>query len=118
MSLYSEAVAYLATVPMFLGYVLFGRGLAAVPASTATTLSLLEPAVAAVIAVLVLPERLPALGWLGTGIVLVNLVVLTRARAGGDRHDQEIVDEPGARGRRPVDRSQGGFERPAGAARR
>jgi DME family drug/metabolite transporter len=71
------AVAYLATVPMFLGYVLFGRGLAAVPASTATTLSLLEPAVAAVIAVLVLHERLPALGWLGTGIVLVSLVVLT-----------------------------------------
>jgi DME family drug/metabolite transporter len=71
------AVAYLATVPMFLGYVLFGRGLAAVPASTATTLSLLEPAVAAVIAVLVLHERLPALGWLGMAIVLGGLVVLT-----------------------------------------
>src|SRR4051812_50058883 len=36
------AVAYLAAVPMFVGYVLFGRGLAAVPASTAITLSLLE----------------------------------------------------------------------------
>ncbi len=71
------AVAYLATVPMFLGYVLFGRGLAAVPASTATTLSLLEPAVAAVIAVLVLHERLPALGWLGMAIVLGSLVLLT-----------------------------------------
>jgi DME family drug/metabolite transporter len=71
------AVAYLATVPMFLGYVLFGRGLAAVPASTATTLSLLEPAVAAVIAVLVLHERLPALGGLGMAIVLGSLVVLT-----------------------------------------
>ena len=35
------AVAYLAVVPMFLGYVLFGRGLAAVPASTATSLTLL-----------------------------------------------------------------------------
>ncbi|SES83868.1 DMT family transporter [Geodermatophilus poikilotrophus] len=71
------AVAYLATVPMFLGYVLFGRGLAAVPASTATTLSLLEPAVAAVIAVLVLHERLPALGWLGMAILLGSLVLLT-----------------------------------------
>ncbi|RBY76049.1 EamA/RhaT family transporter [Geodermatophilus sp. TF02-6] len=71
------AVAYLAAVPMFLGYVLFGRGLAAVPASTATTLSLLEPAVAAVIAVLVLHERLPALGWVGTGVLLASLVVLT-----------------------------------------
>jgi DME family drug/metabolite transporter len=71
------AVAYLAVVPMFGGYVLFGRGLAAVPASTATTLSLLEPAVAAVIAVLVLHERLSPLGWAGTGVLLAGLVVLT-----------------------------------------
>ncbi len=71
------AVAYLALVPMFAGYVLFGRGLAAVPASTATSLSLLEPAVAAVIAVLVLHERLPALGWVGMGVLLASLVVLT-----------------------------------------
>jgi DME family drug/metabolite transporter len=71
------AVAYLALVPMFVGYVLFGRGLAAVPASTATSLTLLEPAVAAVIAVLVLHERLPALGWVGMGVLLAGLVVLT-----------------------------------------
>ena len=71
------AVAYLALVPMFLGYVLFGRGLAAVPASTATSLSLLEPAVAAVIAVLVLHEQLPPLGWTGMGILLASLVLLT-----------------------------------------
>jgi len=85
------AVAYLAVVPMFLGYVLFGRGLAAVAASTATSLSLLEPAVAAVIAVLVLHERLPALGWAGMGVLLASLVVLTvpqqpqhaAARSGG-----------------------------------
>jgi len=70
-------VAYLALVPMFLGYVPFGRGLAAVPASTATTLSLLEPAVAAGIAVLVLHEALPALGWVGMGILLAGLVLLT-----------------------------------------
>lgn len=71
------AVAYLAVVPMFAGYLLFGRGLAAVPASTATTLSLLEPAVAAVIAVLVLHERLPALGWAGMAVLLASLVALT-----------------------------------------
>src|SRR5665647_3327415 len=35
--------AYLAIVPMFLGYIFFGRGLATVAASTATTVSLLEP---------------------------------------------------------------------------
>lgn len=44
---------YMAVVPMFAGYVLFGWGLAHLTASTATTLTLLEPAVAAALAVLV-----------------------------------------------------------------
>jgi DME family drug/metabolite transporter len=68
---------YMAVVPMFLGYVLFGWGLARVPASTATTLSLLEPAVAAVLAVLVVGERLAPGGWIGVGLVAACLVVLT-----------------------------------------
>ncbi|MET8767217.1 DMT family transporter [Streptomyces sp. NPDC004658] len=71
--------AYMAVIPMFTGYVLFGRGLAHVPASTATTLSLLEPAVAAVLAVLVVGERLPAAGWAGTALVIACLIVLTAA---------------------------------------
>ena len=71
------AVGYLAVVPMFAGYVLFGAGLAVVPASTATALTLLEPAVAAVIAVLVLGERLPVLGWAGMVVLLASLIVLT-----------------------------------------
>lgn len=69
--------AYMALVPMFIGYVLFGWGLARVPASTATTLSLLEPAVAAVLAVLVVGERLPPLGWAGIALVVGCLAVLT-----------------------------------------
>ncbi|MGY0020912.1 DMT family transporter [Streptomyces sp. YJ-C3] len=69
--------AYMALVPMFLGYIVFGWGLAHVPASTATTLSLLEPAVAAVLAVLVVGERLPPLGWGGIGLVVGCLAVLT-----------------------------------------
>jgi DME family drug/metabolite transporter len=68
---------YMALVPMFAGYVLFGWGLAHVPASTATTLSLLEPAVAAVLAVLVVGERLPAIGWIGIALVVGCLAVLT-----------------------------------------
>ncbi|MGI5322316.1 DMT family transporter [Actinomadura nitritigenes] len=68
---------YMALVPMFLGYVLFGWGLAHVPASTATTLSLLEPAVAAVLAVLVVGEHLPLLGWAGVALVVGCLAVLT-----------------------------------------
>jgi drug/metabolite transporter, DME family len=67
--------AYLAIVPMFLGYLLFGRGLATVAASTATTVSLLEPAVAALIAVIVLREHLPPIGWLGLGLLFASLVI-------------------------------------------
>ncbi|MFB7594026.1 DMT family transporter [Streptomyces sp. NPDC056160] len=69
--------AYMALVPMFTGYVLFGWGLAHVPASTATTLSLLEPAVAAVLAVVVVGERLPLPGWAGVAAVVACLAVLT-----------------------------------------
>ncbi|MGW2640169.1 DMT family transporter [Streptomyces sp. NPDC001348] len=69
--------AYMALVPMFAGYVLFGWGLAHVPASTATTLSLLEPAVAAVLAVLVIGERQPGAGWIGIALVVACLAVLT-----------------------------------------
>jgi drug/metabolite transporter, DME family len=69
--------AYMALVPMFAGYTLFGWGLAHASASTATTLSLLEPAVAAVLAVLVVGERLPALGWVGIALIFGCLAVLT-----------------------------------------
>ncbi|MFB7715654.1 DMT family transporter [Streptomyces sp. NPDC056105] len=68
---------YMALVPMLAGYVLFGWGLAHVPASTATTLSLLEPAVAAILAVLVVGELLPPAGWLGIALVIACLAVLT-----------------------------------------
>lgn len=71
--------AYMALVPMFLGYVLFGLGLARVPASTATTITLTEPAVAAVLAVLIVGERLSSLGWVGLALVAVVLLILAVA---------------------------------------
>lgn len=67
---------YMASVPMFLGYLAFGYGLARVPASTATTLSLIEPVVAALLAVLVVGERLTATGWLGVALILSCLAVI------------------------------------------
>jgi len=69
--------AYLALVPMFTGYLLFGWALASVSASTATTLSLLEPAVAAILAVTVVGERLPVAGWVGLMLIAGCLIVLT-----------------------------------------
>ncbi|MEE1621818.1 DMT family transporter [Zafaria sp. Z1313] len=71
--------AYMALVPMFLGYLLFGYGLQRVAASTATTVTLGEPAVAAVLAVIVVGERLGAAGWTGLGIIAAALVVLALA---------------------------------------
>lgn len=68
---------YMALVPMFLGYVFFGLGLARVKASTATTLSLAEPVVAAILAVVIVGERLPPVGWAGVGLVIASLAVLT-----------------------------------------
>ncbi|MFK0121332.1 DMT family transporter [Streptomyces sp. NPDC090994] len=85
---------YMALVPMFLGYVLFGWGLARVPASTATTLSLLEPAVAAVLAVLVVGERLPALGWTGIALVVACLAVLTAPRRTAPAADADPAPAP------------------------
>lgn len=76
--------AYMALVPMFAGYVLFGWGLARVRASTATGLSLVETVVAAALAVLVVGERLPAAGWIGAAAVLAGLVFLLPRAAGQD----------------------------------
>jgi drug/metabolite transporter, DME family len=68
--------AYMALVPMFLGYLLFGIGLGRVSASRATTLTLAEPAVAAVLAILVVGERLTLAGWIGLTFIGIGLAVL------------------------------------------
>ncbi|GAA4111048.1 DMT family transporter [Enteractinococcus coprophilus] len=67
---------YMALVPMFLGYVAFGYGLSKIPASSATTLTLFEPAVATVLAVLIVGERLTLTGWVGLGIFGIVLLIL------------------------------------------
>ncbi|MGJ3402385.1 DMT family transporter [Glutamicibacter sp. Je.9.36] len=73
--------AYMALVPMFLGYLLFGYGLARLSASTATTITLSEPAIAALLAVAIVGERLSSMGWTGLGIIAAALVVLAFAPA-------------------------------------
>ena len=74
---------YMALIPMFLGYLLFGYGLARVPPSTATTVTLAEPAIAAILAVLVVGERLTALGWIGLAVIGTVLILLALAPANG-----------------------------------
>jgi drug/metabolite transporter, DME family len=89
--------AYMAVVPMFTGYVLFGRALARVPASTATTLSLLEPAVATVLAVMIVGERLTAAGWAGLIFIAGCLAVLTAPRPGRGDRVPKAAGRPGPR---------------------
>jgi len=48
-----------------------------VPASMATTITLFEPVVAAVLAVYVVGETLPALGWLGVALIVICLLWTT-----------------------------------------
>lgn len=77
--------AYMALIPMFTGYVLFGWGLARVGASTATTLTLSEIVVAAILAVLVVGEQLPPLAWTGAALITGSLFVLTIPLPSGRR---------------------------------
>ncbi|MFD4574386.1 DMT family transporter [Streptomyces sp. NPDC058417] len=78
-SVRGAAVAgYLALFTVALAYALFGYGLRRTPASVATALTLAEPALAAVLGVAVLGERLPAVSWAGLAVLGAGLVLLTR----------------------------------------
>jgi DME family drug/metabolite transporter len=82
---------YMAIVPMFLGYVCFGIGLARIPASMATTITLIEPVVAAILAIIIVGERLPLMGWFGVVLVISCLVVITIPLNRPLRQDQKAV---------------------------
>ncbi|MFF7993173.1 DMT family transporter [Kitasatospora xanthocidica] len=69
-------VLHLAVVTTFLAYRLFGHGLRHTTAQTATTLTLAEPAVAAVLGVAALGERLPAVSWCGLAVLAGGLAFL------------------------------------------
>jgi DME family drug/metabolite transporter len=79
-------VAYMAVVPTVIAYSLFNRGLRGVRSSTASTLGLIEPVVAAGLAVLVVGERLSALGVLGALLILTGLLLIVRSARGSAEH--------------------------------
>ncbi|GAA5630830.1 hypothetical protein Acal02_01445 [Acinetobacter calcoaceticus] len=72
-------VGYMMLIPMFLGYLLFGYALKTISASTATTLTLFEPLVAALFAVLLVGEQFAPIGWVGMALIFVCLAVLSKA---------------------------------------
>lgn len=82
-------LGYLVVVPTLLAYNLFNRGLRGVRSSTASTLGLVEPVVAATLAITILGERLSPSGLLGGAVVLLGLLVIVRSTAGRPGADGE-----------------------------
>ncbi|CAM3135600.1 EamA-like transporter family protein [Arthrobacter ulcerisalmonis] len=89
---------YMALMPMFVGYLLFGWGLSHLRASTATSISLLETVVAAALAVLIVGERLAAPAWVGAAMVVGSLFVLgdgaPKASAAKERDLAAATNDP------------------------
>ncbi|TDD30252.1 EamA family transporter [Actinomadura sp. KC06] len=78
---------YLGVITTGGGYLLFARGLRTTPATTATTLTLAEPAVAAVLGMALLNERLGPVALGGLALLaasLVGLVMPVRRRNDGE----------------------------------
>ncbi len=73
-------VLHLGIFTMALSYWCFARGLMRIPVATAVTLSLAEPMTAALLAVIVVGERLPSAAWLGLGLILGGLGILALRR--------------------------------------
>lgn len=66
---------YIAMVPMFFGYLLYGYGLRSIDASAATMITLIEPLIAALLAVWILGEVFKPVGWLGMAVVCICLII-------------------------------------------
>jgi DME family drug/metabolite transporter len=68
---------YMAIIPMFLGYLLFGFGLNYIDASKATLITLIEPLVATILAVFIIGEKFKFIGWIGVALVSLCLLIQT-----------------------------------------
>ena len=92
-------LAFLALVPTAIAYACYFSGLPAAGPTPAALAALLEPVTAAVLAVIVLGERLGVAGWCGAGL-LVAAVVLARPRTGPS--PTMVLGPRAVRGRRPT----------------
>ncbi|MEZ8641350.1 DMT family transporter [Vibrio splendidus] len=75
-------VSYLTLIPQCLGYIAFSFGLRHVTASSANLLTLFEPVVAAVLAVCVVGELIPFIGWLGMFLIVLCLLIQSKPAKG------------------------------------
>ena len=72
----AAASLYLGLITTGVGYVLYGRGLRTTPVAAATTLTLAEPAVAAVLGLFVLGEHLGVTALGGLLLLVISLLIL------------------------------------------
>jgi DME family drug/metabolite transporter len=69
-------ILYLSLVTLSLAYVWFGWGLKRLPPTTVVMMTMFEPVVAAILAIIVLDETLSGTSWTGIVVVLVGLVIV------------------------------------------
>ncbi|WP_322488116.1 DMT family transporter [Chloroflexus sp.] len=69
---------YLSIVPTALAYALYVRGMRSVRATTAATITLLEPLGSALLAILLLGERFTTTGMVGAALLIASIVVIAR----------------------------------------
>ncbi|MEU7555456.1 EamA family transporter [Streptomyces sp. NPDC044571] len=91
-------LVYVATVPTALAYALYFTGAAAVRAATVSVIMLIEPVSAAVLAVLLLGERLTGSVVLGTVLLLSSVGALIAAEAGRPAGSGPAAGGPAAGG--------------------
>lgn len=82
-------VIWLGTMTTTVAYLLFGVGLRVLQPGHIATLTLIEPAVATGLAVMVLGEQLTVTGWVGCLVIGIALAVLAVSERG--RADQEAI---------------------------
>ena len=73
-------LAHLGVLTVGLAYFLYGWGLRTLETSSAVTLTLAEPVTAALLAVVVLDERLRPAGWAGIALVVLGLAMVGGVR--------------------------------------
>jgi DME family drug/metabolite transporter len=69
--------AYLALGPLVIAYLFFGYALTRASASFVTLVTLLEPVFATILAVAILGEKLPPIGWIGIVLLILGVAIAT-----------------------------------------
>jgi DME family drug/metabolite transporter len=82
-------LAFIAVVPTYLAYLVYGLGLRRLPATRAATVATLEPVVAAALAYAVWGEALRPLGYVGGVLVLAGVLVIATQRVPEPNEQQQ-----------------------------